>query len=177
MAYILKDLIRKVHHQLGLHFALLRKTNTGCRRNLELSMIIYYQKNSKIGPRIHLAVEEIYPKEMIVVCYSLEDAMAFPAFSPDSNNIFLFLAEDRKELSGFSTHLSHLLERKVILILPNMETETLSIGCTYHPRYMADMCGDLKDMQKVITKMTKKVTHNASRKKNPNINHPSRLVL
>lgn len=127
---------------------------TKIKYHLELNMIIYYRKDSRVGPRIQMAVEEIFPKNMVAVCNSLEDAIALPAFPPSSHDIVLLLAEDRNELLGFSKHRSHLLDRKLILILPNMEVETLSEGCLYHPRFITDMRGDLTDMQKVITKMT-----------------------
>lgn len=120
-------------------------------------MLIYYRENSRVGPAIQQVVEEVYPSELTTVCNSMTEAIAVPAFQRLSHDIFLVIADDKSELSGFSAHLSHLLERKIILILPDMDTETLSLGCMYHPKYMVDMTSDMRDLQKVIAKITNRM--------------------
>lgn len=117
-------------------------------------MILYFKKNSKRGLKVQAAIAEVYAMEMTDICYSLEDALFSTTRSAGFRDIFVLLAEDQRELANLSGYASQLMEHNLILILPNKGTNNLLAGCAYQPRYMADMNGDLKDIQNVIKKMT-----------------------
>lgn len=106
-----------------------------------------------VGARIERAVGEVYPREFITVCNSMAEAVAMPVFQSINHEKMIVIAEDKGELASFTAYLSSLLERKIVLILPDMETDTLSMGCMFHPIYMSDIAGDMGDLQKVVTKM------------------------
>lgn len=119
-------------------------------------MIIYYQTNSRHGPRLTSAVEEVFPAEITLVCNSLEDVFILPDKPTVSHDLILLLAEDMQELARFTSYKSRFWGLKLILILPDKEATTLSLGCALFPKYIAETKSDFRDIQEVLKKMLKK---------------------
>ncbi len=74
--------------------------------------------------------------------------------------IAVLLAGCREELLGFIS-IKNLLDRvRIILILPDREKDTISIGHKLYPRFLSYGDGNLKDVDAVLKKMIGNINSN-----------------
>ncbi|NNG01810.1 MAG: hypothetical protein HKM93_20660 [Desulfobacteraceae bacterium] len=67
--------------------------------------------------------------------------------------ILILVPPDKKELSRLAMMRAPLLDKKIILILPDNREETISTAHRLHPRYISDADGDFSDTIAVLSKM------------------------
>jgi hypothetical protein len=123
------------------------------RTENHITVIYYSRENEPSGERLRRVIEMNVPKNNIAVCRSIEElsqSLRHPALE---SPIVALLAADRAELSLFSPMADLLQDRRLILILPDNDSQTLSQGHTFRPRFIAFKGGDYGDVSVVLGKM------------------------
>ncbi len=123
------------------------------RNENHITVIYYFRKNEPSGERLQRVIEMNVPKKNIEVCRSIEElsqSLRHPALE---SPIVALLAADREELSQFFPMADLLLDRRLLLILPDNDSQTLSRGHTFRPRFIAFKNGDYGDVSVVLGKM------------------------
>jgi hypothetical protein len=118
--------------------------------------IIYYSAaNEPSGERLQRVVEMNFPRNDIEACRTIEalsQSLQQPA--PDLL-IVVLLAASREELSDIMMLRELLLDRRIILVLPDDKPETASRGHMLRPRFITYRNGDYSDVSVVLGRMIK----------------------
>lgn len=70
-----------------------------------------------------------------------------------SNAVTVMLIASRLELENIVRYADLLCDQKIILILPDREQATLTMGHALYPRFISYTDGDLEDVTRVLQKM------------------------
>jgi hypothetical protein len=116
--------------------------------------VLYYgvSKNGD-GKRLHKAIESVVPVEDIEVYRDVEALSKRLRHSTYDLNICVFFTESKAELFDLVIIKKLLLNLRIILILPDGDDETISMGHTLFPRFLTYVDSDFKDVKAVLKKM------------------------
>jgi hypothetical protein len=118
--------------------------------------IIYYSAaNEPSRERLQRVIEMNFPRKHIEVCRSMEALSRRLAQPIPGLLIVVLLAASREELSGIIMLKELLLDRRIILILPDDEPETASLGHMLRPRFITYRSSDYSDVSIVLGRMIK----------------------
>lgn len=116
--------------------------------------VVYFAGNSVFeGERLLKVMERIVPLERIAVSRSLESLSKELRRPVDDTSVVVALATEREELSNLLLFENLLSDRRLILVLPNDDPETLSQGHVLRPRYLSFTTGNYSDVAAVLEKM------------------------
>jgi hypothetical protein len=126
------------------------------------------QKGKKHEEILGFAERLFLPSEISIHSKAKEfsKAVVEPGFD---QRIILILAASSSDLARILPFRDLLVNRPVILILPNSETDTMNRALSLYPRYIDYVRNDLKDVFLVLKKMVKKIYRHTEGEKKP---HP-----
>ena len=114
---------------------------------------LYAGLESAAGKRLHKMTKSLLPAEKIRVFRTVDElsrGLHQPGVRP---NILILLADNRKALSECLSLNDLLWDLRIILVLPDRDSETVSKGCTLYPRYLTYADSDFMDVASVLEKM------------------------
>ena len=120
-----------------------------------MNVLFYLPGTSKIDARIQEVVEMVKPMAKTEVFRSIEDLsirLCRPAGSP---TIAVLLAGNKIDLVDFAFIRNLLSDTPIILVLPDREESTATIGYTLVPRFLTYMDSNLMEVGAVLEKMIK----------------------
>ncbi len=118
-----------------------------------MNIILYAAENSPQVEQLQQVIALHLPKDGIEACQTVE-SLSLRIRQPLPNPvIFILLISSSKELSEILNLRSMLLDRRVILILPNDSTETLAMGHALRPRFLTYADEGFVDVSTVLGRM------------------------
>jgi hypothetical protein len=119
--------------------------------------IIYYSAaNEPFSERLQRVIEMNFPRKHIEVCRSME-ALSQQLSQPIPELlIVVLLTASRQELSEIIMLKDLLLDRRIILVLPDDEPETAFLGHMLRPRFITYRNSDYSDVSIVLGRMIKR---------------------
>jgi hypothetical protein len=118
-----------------------------------MSLIVYIPKSNDSGRRLQQMIGQLVWQDSIEIFYHLS-RLDFRLREPSGNeDILLFCASTPQDLDALVSS-SHLLNNlRLILILPDRETETAAKGHLLRPRFLSYLDSDFSDLALVLEKM------------------------
>jgi hypothetical protein len=119
----------------------------------DIKIIYYSAEDEPSGEQLQRVIEMNFPKRNVEVCRSL--TMLSQQLEQPSPELLIvvLLAADREELSGLMRLQELLLDRRVILVLPDNEPDTASWGHRLRPRFITYRSSDYNDVSVVLGRM------------------------
>ncbi len=118
-----------------------------------MNLLLYAKGSTRAGKRLESAIEalalELQP-EIFTSDASLGSRLCR---LPYYGNIAVLMAATQKELSELLNLKDRLKEIPIILILPDREARTVSMGHKLYPRFVSYADGDFMDVAAVLKKM------------------------
>lgn len=118
-----------------------------------MTILFYTPTSDESGRRLQTALEAVVSKEKIEIHYNdkiLSRRLRRPMHGVA---IAILLATTKKELLEIYS-LKYLFEGiRIILILPDVESDTIALGHKLYPRFISDAHGNFKDVAAVLEKM------------------------
>jgi len=116
--------------------------------------IIYYSaENEPSCERLQRVIEMNFPRKHIEACRSIEALSQLLEQPIPELLIVVLLTASREELSGIMMLRELLLDRRIILVLPDDEPETASRGHMLRPRFITYRNSDYSDVSVVLGRM------------------------
>ena len=118
--------------------------------------IIYYSAVSEPScERLRRVIEMNFPRNHVEACRTIEALSQRLGQPIPELLIVVLLTASREELSGIIMLRELLLDRRVILVLPDDEPETASQGHMLRPRFITYRSSDYSDVSVVLGRMIK----------------------
>ena len=118
-----------------------------------MNLILYANDSNEAGERLQNAIESIVPEnqtEIYQTTFSLYQRLRKPK---SEVAVAVLLATTRKELLEIHSMKDLLRDIRIILILPDTEGDTVSMGFKLYPRFASYADGNFKDVAAVLEKM------------------------
>lgn len=123
-----------------------------------IKIIYYSETNEPSSERLKRVIEMNFPRNHIEEYRTIE-ALSQRLEQPIPEQlIVVLLVASREDLSGIMTLRELLLDRRIILVLPDDEPETASRGHMLRPRFITYREGDYGDVSVVLGRMIKSYT-------------------
>ena len=129
------------------------KQNRMMKAIKEMKLLFYLNVMNGAGERLQRLIESLVPNEKIEVYHDVESLrlrLHRPKYDLDAA---ILVAGSGEELAGIVALRDLLRDLRIILILPNRESDTISMGHKVGPRYISYIDGDFKDVAAVLRKM------------------------
>lgn len=125
-----------------------------------MEIIFYSSAPIEAGERLQKVIEMVISKERLELFRTLKNLelrLRQPAFNP---RIAILLASSREELENILSIRGLLEDAKKILIVPDTNPATLTLGHALRPRFLSDCNSDFLDIAAVLSQMIRKLKHN-----------------
>jgi len=138
---------------LCLSIITIRPLHIRIRKGKSVSIILYNQLTNASGKKLNRIVKSIIPRGQITTYQTIDEFSQGLRQSMNGYRIAVILAESRDELLKISELIDWSWNLRVILILPDHERETISIGCKLNPRFTSYIDSDFNVVGAVLEKM------------------------
>ena len=118
-----------------------------------MNVIFYASQSSAERERLQRVIDIMVPregKESYLTMESLEKRLHKPILEPA---VIVLLVSHKQELGQFFQLRDSLFDRKLILILPDDDQDTISRSHALRPRFITYSDGDFMDVSAVLGKM------------------------
>jgi hypothetical protein len=122
-------------------------------------IILYSPRKSLAETELLNMIRLMLPKEGVAVCRTIEDFVDkklhrfLPCYNYMHTPVAVILAANDDDLSSITSMGEWFQDTRIILILPDGKTETVTKGQKLKPRYTAYTGGNLEDVAAVLAKM------------------------
>ena len=110
-------------------------------------------KNVAVSKRLQKVTESKVPLKHLETIQTIEDLSKRVRRLPREIDVAVLLAQSNDQLSEFFPLKEFLEDVRIILILPNLERETITKGHLLRPRYIDYVDGDFSNVGTVLEKM------------------------
>lgn len=120
-----------------------------------MKMLLYLPHEDGVGTKLLGIIEGLAVNGKIEIYRSIDSLvqrLRKPTFDID---IFILMAANKKQLSDILLIKEKLRDIKIILILPDRESDTISRGHELYPRFVSYIDSDFKEVGAVMEKMVK----------------------
>ena len=120
-----------------------------------MKMLLYLPHEDGVGTKLLGIIEGLAVNGKIEIYRSIDSfvqRLRKPTFDID---IFILMAANKKQLSDILLIKEKLRDIKIILILPDRESDTISRGHELYPRFVSYIDSDFKEVGAVMEKMVK----------------------
>jgi len=125
-----------------------------------MNVVLYENGTHDAGKKLQNMIRELIPKDCFETFPTIGNLTLQLRKPMNRISIALFLATTRDELREL-IKLGDLLDSiQVILVLPDRNTDTLSLGLQLKTSYISDMDGNLSDVASVLKQILKKQRSN-----------------
>lgn len=105
------------------------------------------------GKRLQQVIESVVPIEDIEIYRNIEELGKRLRLPTSDLRIFVLLTKSKTELFDLILIKKWLLDLRILLILPDGDNETITMGHTLFPRFLTYADSDFKDVEAVLNKM------------------------
>lgn len=120
-----------------------------------MNLILYANDKTDVGETVQRVIESLVPQNGLEIYRTLEGLSDKLRQPRKDLFITILVASSRKELSDLLSINDILCNVPKILILPDMEKETVFTAHKFYPRYVTDVSSDFSDVALVVKKMLK----------------------
>jgi len=117
-------------------------------------------KNVAVSKRLQKVTESKVSLNHLETIQTIEDLSKRVRRLPREIDIAVLLAQSNDQLSEFFPLKEFLEDVRIILILPNLERETITKGHLLRPRYIDYVDGDFSNVGAVLEKMSDSMKDN-----------------
>ena len=121
--------------------------------------VLFFAPNGA-GEQLQEAVEGLFPDTRVY--RAIGDLSKRFRQPMDGPTIAVLVAKTEEDLGGILSIRDLLRDVRVLLVLPDMGTETVAKGHSLHPRFLSHIDADLTEVAAVLEKMLR-VSHAAGR--------------
>ncbi len=118
-----------------------------------MNVVYFNTRTQDLCGQLDREVETRVLLDEMEVCESLASLVRILSKPGSRNAVIVLLAETHDTLSSLLSIRELLLDRQILLILPDGEPETLSKGHSLYPRFLTTCDGDWKTVGAVLEKM------------------------
>jgi hypothetical protein len=127
--------------------------NRPFNRRYENMVFITYEPSTDNSKKLLRIIEPRVSKEQVENYSSINDIKKRLQRPMKEKVVGIFMPSDDKDLSDLLS-INHLVkDMRIILVLPNKDEKTISIGHSLRPRFLTYADGDLSDVAAVMIKM------------------------
>jgi hypothetical protein len=120
-----------------------------------MNVVVYVNPTDDSTKKFISVIPTLSVKENVIICSTLDSLTTRLRQPKDDQTVIVLFAASREELAGILSIRDFLLNRKLIIILPDREYDTIAKGYSLHPRFLTFADNDFGDTVAVINKMTK----------------------
>ncbi len=124
---------------------------------MDKKIFLYVSLAENAGQRLQSVVSKVVPWENITVIQNIED-LFHRLRQPQNNVVVTIILADNKDLHHFQKNRDLLHRNTVILILPDQDQKTITMGHVLRPRFLTYADGDFSDVRDVLKKMVGRIT-------------------
>lgn len=120
-----------------------------------MNVLVYVNQTDDSAKKFISVIPTLSAKDNVKIYHTLDD-LATRLRQPEvDQTVIVLFAASREELGGILSLRDFLQDRKIIIILPDREQDTITKGYSLHPRFLTFVDSDFGDAVAVINKMTK----------------------
>ncbi len=120
-----------------------------------MKILLYLPHEDGVGKKLLGIIKELAVNEKIEIYRSIDSLvqrLRKPTYDMD---ISILIAANKKQLSDLLLIKEEFRDIKIILILPDSESDTISEGHKLYPRFVSYIDSDFNDIEAVLEKMIK----------------------
>jgi hypothetical protein len=131
-----------------------RPDGKGDTRRHHVELIYYSARNGGPDERLRRVIELFFPKESSGIYGNAADLAGALRKSSDASTIVLIRAASKDDLKIVLDMKDLLMDRRIILVLPDRDTSTIAMGHILRPRLLSFEDSDFFEIAAVLTRMT-----------------------
>ena len=120
-----------------------------------MKVLYFGTTNNGAGKRLQKAIESVVSIEDTEICRDIEELGRRLRLPTCDISISVFFTKSKAELFDLVLIKKLLLNLRIILILPDGDNETITMGHTLFPRFLTYADSDFKDVEAVLEKIIK----------------------
>ena len=121
-----------------------------------MKLIYYGSTDNGDGKRLQQVIESVVPVDKTEVYRNIVDLGNRLRVPTSDVNIFVLFTKSKAELFGLILIKDMLLNLRILLVLPDGDNETITMGHSLFPRFLTYADSDFKDVEAVLKKLTEK---------------------
>ena len=121
-----------------------------------MKLIYYGSTDNGDGKRLQQVIKSVVPVENTEIYRSIEELGKRLRLPTSDVSIFVLFTKSKTELFDLILIKKWLLDLRILLVLPDGDNETITMGHTLYPRFLTYADGDFKDVEAVLKKLTEK---------------------
>lgn len=116
-------------------------------------VFIVYKPSSNNSSKLQRMIEPLVPEAQVENYHTIKDITQRLQRPMKEEVVGVFMPASEEDLSDLLS-ITHLVKDiRIILVLPNRDEKTISIGHSLRPRFLTYADGDLSDVAAVMNKM------------------------
>ena len=120
-----------------------------------MKVLYFGTTNNGAGKRLQKAIESVVSIKDTEICRDIEELGRRLRLPTCDISISVFFTKSKAELFDLVLIKKLLLNLRIILILPDGDNETITMGHTLFPRFLTYADSDFKDVEAVLEKIIK----------------------
>ena len=120
-----------------------------------MKVLYFGTTNNGTGKRLQKAIESVVSIKDTEICRDIEELGRRLRLPTCDISISVFFTKSKAELFDLVLIKKLLLNLRIILILPDGDNETITMGHTLFPRFLTYADSDFKDVEAVLEKIIK----------------------
>lgn len=122
----------------------------------EEKVFLYSKTNTVAGKRLQRVLETFVTKENLEVFMTIVGLFGRLRQPGDNRAISVLFANDAQDLLDLYSHRDLFSDIRIIMILPDRNSETVGMGHSLHPRFITYSDSDFVEVGAVLNKMLNK---------------------
>ena len=118
-----------------------------------MDLLFYASANHDVTKRLQEVMETVAPEENRVTYRDIQALSQRFREPAEGQRIVLLSALNQQDLSSIQSIRSLLSDESIIIILPDREADTITIGHSLHPRFLTYIDSDFAELTGVLVKM------------------------
>ena len=121
-----------------------------------MKLIYYGSTDNGDGKRLQQVIESVVPVKNTEVYRSIEELGNRLRLPTSDVSVFVLFTKSKTELFDLTLIKKWLLDLRILLVLPDGDKETITMGHTLFPRFLTYADSDFKDVKAVLKKLVEK---------------------
>lgn len=116
-------------------------------------MILFYREKDPLSLRLREEVKSKFTDEGVTICHSIRDILLVTPQKHRHDDVLLVVLTNKDDLHTLVEHKKDLWGYRLLLALPDSNSETLSSAFTLYPRYVCETKDDFSGLCQVLGKL------------------------
>jgi hypothetical protein len=118
-----------------------------------MKVLLFSALKNGLAGRVLSILNRMASLDQIEIYRDVNNLMRRLSLNPSDVSILLLVIQNKQGLSDLLQVRNHIIGHRVIMVLPDQESETLSKAHLLYPRYLTYMDSDFEDLNAVLDKM------------------------